>query len=102
VSVPRLVPHELHKPLGRLPLDLQHHRPLQRAQPVVNEKKRHEDGGDADGHEPFIADVTWRMKHKPVRRKLVVELPDERLERRALELKAEVGDAAFEKILVAE
>src|SRR6266478_6005764 len=80
VSVPRLMPHQFHKPLARPSLDLEHHRPLQRAQAVVDEKKRHEDRRDTDGHEPFIADVTWRMKHKSLCRKLVVELPDKRVE----------------------
>ena len=56
-----------------------------------------EDRRDADGHEPLIADVTWRMKDKPVRRKLVVELPDERVECRAVEPQAELGDAPFEQ-----
>src|SRR5439155_22895672 len=101
ISVPRLVPHQLHKPLFRSALDLEHHRPLQRAQPVVNEKKRDEDRGDADWNEPLIANVTWRMKHESVRRKLVVELTDERFNRRAVQSQAELGDAAFEKILVA-
>ena len=68
----------------------------------MHEKKRHEDRRDADRHEPFIADVTRRMKHQPVRRKLVVKLLDERFERRALEPQAELGDAAFEKFLVAQ
>src|SRR6266480_914871 len=102
VSMRRLVAHQLHKPLFRSSLDLEHHCPLQRAQPVVDEKKRHEDRGDADGHEPLIADVTWRMKHKSVRRKLVVELSDERFESRAIEPQAELGDAPFEKFRVAE
>jgi hypothetical protein len=42
------------------------------------------------------------MKHKPVRRKLFVELLDEWFERRAFEPQAELGDAAFEKFLVAQ
>jgi hypothetical protein len=37
-----------------------------------------------------------------VRRKLVPELPDEPFEDRALKPQAELGDAALEKILVAE
>src|SRR5205814_8043783 len=32
VGVPRLVPYQLHEPLFRSALDLEHHRPLQRAQ----------------------------------------------------------------------
>ena len=73
-----------------------------RAQPVVHEKKRNEDRRNTDRHEPFIADVTRRMKHQSLRRKLVVKLLDERLERRALEPQPELGDAAFEKLLVAQ
>src|SRR5438477_8555018 len=102
VGVPSFVPHQLHKPLFRPPLDFEHHRPLQRAQPVVDEKKWHEDRRDADWNEPLIANVTWRMKHQAVRRKLVVKLLDKRFECRALESQAELGDAAFEKILVAQ
>jgi hypothetical protein len=34
---------------------------------------------------PFIADVTWRMKRESLGRELVVDLPDEWLEWRALE-----------------
>jgi hypothetical protein len=37
-----------------------------------------------------------------VRRELVVELPDERLQRCTVELQAELGDPALEKFLVAE
>ena len=58
----RLVPDQFHEPLRRSALDFEHHRPLQRAQPVVHEKKRHENRRDADRHEPFIADMTRRMK----------------------------------------
>ena len=67
-----------------------------------DEKKRHEDRRDADRHEPFVADMTGRMKDKSVRRKLVVKLPDERFDPRAVEPQTELGDAAFEKFLVAE
>ena len=102
VSVCRLVSHQFHEPLCRLALDLEHHRPLQRAQPVVHEKKRHEDRRDPDRHKPFIADVTRRMKREPMRRKLVIELTDERFERRSLEAQPELGDAALEKFVVAQ
>src|SRR5205823_12696300 len=101
VGVPRLMSHQLHKPLFRSALDLEHHRPLQRPQPVVDEKKRHEDRRNANWHEPFITDVTRRMKHKTVGRKLLVELPDELLECSALEAQAELGDTALDKFLVA-
>ncbi len=74
-------------------------RPLQRAQPVVDEKKRNENRRDADGHEPFIANMTGRMKREALGRKLVVKLPDERLQRRALKPQTELGDAALEEIL---
>ena len=94
--------HQLHKPLFRSSLDLEHHRPLQRAQPVVDEKKRHEDRRNTNRHEPFIADVGWRMKRKPVYRKLLVELSDERLQCCSLEAQAKRGDPALEKFLVAQ
>src|ERR1700726_3160456 len=94
-----LVPHQFHEPFRRLALDLEHHRPLQRTEPVVHEKKRHEDRRDTNGYKPFIADVSWRMKYEPLRRKLVIKLPDKRFESRAIEPQAELGDAAFEKFL---
>ena len=87
---------------GVSPFDFEHHCPLQRPQPIVHEKKRNEDGRDTDRHEPFIADVTGRMKGESLGRKLVVELPDQRFQRRALEPQTERGDAAFEKFLVAQ
>src|SRR5207249_4590981 len=102
VGVPGLMPHQLHKPIFRSSLDLEHHRPLQRPQPIVDEKKRNENRRNTDRHEPFIADVTRGMKHESVRRKLVVELLDQWFDRRALEPQTELGDAAFEKILVAQ
>ena len=46
--------------------------------------------------------MTWWMKRESVGRELVVELPDERFDRRAVEPQAELGDAAFEKFPVAE
>ena len=58
VSVRRFVPDQSHEPLWRSALDFEHHRLLQLAQPVVHEKKRHEDRRDADRHEPFIADMS--------------------------------------------
>ena len=84
------MPYQSHEPVGRLSLDFEHHRPLQRAQPVVHEKKRNEDRRDTDRHEPFIADVSWRMKRESLGRKLIVKLPDERFERRALEPQTEL------------
>jgi hypothetical protein len=83
------VSHQFHEPLRCSPFDFEHHRPLQRAQPVVNEKKWNEDRRYADGDEPFIADVTWRMKHQFLCRKFVVQLSGERLKRRALQPQSE-------------
>src|SRR6266536_5538651 len=97
VGVSRLVPHQFHEPLWSLALDLEHHRPLQRAQPIVDEKKRHENRRNTDGHEPFIADVGWRMKREPVGRKLLVKLSDERFQCCSLEAQAEHRDPALEK-----
>ena len=56
------VPDEFHEPLGRAAFNLEHHRSLQCAKPIVDEKKRQEDRRYADGHKPFIADVTGRPK----------------------------------------
>src|SRR5262249_46640221 len=86
VSVPRLVPHQLHEPLGRLAFHLEHHRALQRAQPVVREKKWDKDGRYPNWNEPFIPNVTRRMKRQAFCRELVIELSDERFERGSLEL----------------
>jgi hypothetical protein len=42
------------------------------------------------------------MKHQPLRRQLVLELADKRIQRRRLEFQAKLGDAAFEQFLIAE
>ena len=83
-------------------LDFEHHRLLQLPEPVVDEKERHEDRRDADRHEPFIADVTGRKERQALGRKLLVKLPDERLDRRVLQQQPELGNAALEKFLVAQ
>ena len=81
---------------GVPPFDFEHHLLFELAQPVVDEKKRNENRRDADRHEPFIADVTRRMKGQAFGRKLVVELLDERFERRAFESQRQFGDAALQ------
>ena len=102
VSVTRLVPHQFHKPLRRFAFHFEHHRALQRAQPVVHEKERNENRRDADRYKPFIAYVTRRMKQESLCRKLVIKLPDQRFECRSLEPQAKRGDTAFEKFLIAQ
>src|SRR6267154_1801702 len=82
--------------------DLEHHCPLQRAQPIVDQKERHKDSRNTDRHEPFIADVTARMKDEPLGRKLIIKLFDQRLECRPLEPQTELGDAALEKLLIVQ
>src|SRR5439155_5292833 len=57
VSVTRLMPHQFHEPLRRSAFDFEHHRALERAQPVVHEKKWNENRRDADRYKPLIADV---------------------------------------------
>ena len=96
------MPDQFHEPLARPAFHLEHHGFLQLPQPVVHEEKRHEDRRDADRHEPFIADVTGRMESQSFRRQLVVELLDERFERRALKPQPEFGNAALEKLLIVE
>src|SRR5436309_13010283 len=96
VSVTRLVSHQFHEPLRRSAFHFEHHRALQRTQPLVDEKKRNENRRDTDRYEPFIANVTWRMKHQALYRKLVVKLPNKWFECRALKLQGERGNAAFE------
>ena len=86
----------------RSAFDFEHHRALERAQPVVDQKERHKDRRNTDRHEPFIADVTGRMKDEPLGRKLIVKLFDQRLECRPLEPQTELGDAAFEKLLIVQ
>src|SRR5437879_12837587 len=71
VSVRRLVSHQLHKPLFRPALDLEHHRRPQRAQPVDREKTRYEDRRDTDRQEPVIAAATRRVKRHTESRKTV-------------------------------
>ena len=102
VGVSRLMPHQFHEPLRRLALDLEHHGSLQCAQPIMDEKKRNEDYRDTDRYEPLVADVTWRMEHKPLCRELVVELLNERLKGRVLQAQPERRDPALKKFLVAQ
>ena len=68
----------------------------------MHQKKRNEDRRNTNWDEPFIANVTWRMKHKAPRLKLLIKLPNEWFERRSFKLQAERGDAAFKKILIAQ
>src|SRR5207249_6431374 len=79
-----------------------HHRSLERAQPIVHEKKWHEDRRNAHRHEPFIADVTWRMKELTFRRELVIKLLDQRHERCPLKLQPKCGNAVLEKPFVTQ
>src|SRR4029450_7091713 len=48
VSVPRFMPHQLHEPLRRPTFNFEHHRALERAQPVVHQKKRNKDRSNTD------------------------------------------------------
>src|SRR4029077_15888179 len=64
VSVTGLVPHQFHEPLRRLAFDLEHHRPPQRAEPIVYKEERNENRRNADRHEPLIANVRWWMKRE--------------------------------------
>src|SRR5262249_51888261 len=64
ISVTRFMSHQFHEPLRRLSLDLEHHRPLQRPQSVVNKEKRNKNCRYADWYKPLIADVTRRMKRE--------------------------------------
>src|SRR5436305_15335424 len=89
VSVPGFMSHQLHEPLRRPPLNFEHHRALERAQPVVHQKEWNENRRDADWNEPFIADMAGWLKHQAFCRKLVVQLSDQRLQRRTLEPQSE-------------
>ncbi len=60
VGVGGFVPDESHEPLSGSALHFEHHRFLQRAQPIVHQKKRNENCRDADRNKPFVADVTRR------------------------------------------
>ena len=74
---------------GVPPSDFEHHRALECAQPVVHQKKRNKDRRNPNWDEPFIANMTRRMKHQAFCRKLIIEVPDERFECRALEPQSE-------------
>ena len=52
------------------------------------EEEWNENRGDTDRYEPFIADVTRRMKHESLRRQFVIELFDQRFECSALKPQA--------------
>src|SRR5262249_20042830 len=80
VRVPRLVAPQFHEPFWCFAFDFEHHRALQRAQPVVHEKEWNKNRRDTDWNEPFVADVTPRMKRQALCRKLAVKLLDQRFE----------------------
>ncbi len=91
IGVGCFMPHEFHEPLLGSALDFQHHGPLERAQPVMHQIKGDENCRDPDGHKPFVAHVTRRMKGQALARKFVVELFDQRLERCSFEPQAQVS-----------
>ena len=102
IGVRGLVAHQPHEPFRRFAFHFQHHPALEFAQPVVRQEKRNEDRRDADGHKPFVADVTRRMEGQALLRKLLIELLDERLKLGALQFQPEPGDFLFQQFLVAE
>src|SRR5438876_9164970 len=67
VGVSRFVSHQFHEPFRRTAFHFEHHGALQRAQPVMHEEERNKNRRTADRHEPFIAEVAWRLKHTPSR-----------------------------------
>src|SRR4029453_15485423 len=68
----------------------------------MHQKERNKDRRNTDWDEPFIANMTWRMKHQALCRKLIVQLSDQRFERFSLKAQTKCGDPAFEKFLVAQ
>src|SRR4029078_4604705 len=102
VGVRSLVPDQFHKPLFSSAFDLEPHCPLERAQPIVHQKEWHKDRRYTYGHEPFIADMTGRMKDKALGRKLIIELFDQRFDGCPLEPQSELRDAALEKLLIVQ
>jgi hypothetical protein len=55
----------------------------------VDQKERNEDRRDTDGHKPLIPNMAGWMKDQAFRRKLLMELPNHRLQRGAFEAKPE-------------
>ena len=102
IGVSRFVAHQAHKPLGRFSFDLEHHPALEFPQPLVHEKERNENRRDADRDEPFVADMTGRVKHQALMRQLGVELLNERVQGRALQLQAELRDSFLQQLVVAQ
>src|SRR5207249_3026836 len=102
IGVTGLVPHQFHEPLWRLAFDLEHHRPLQRAEPIVYKEERNENRRNADRHEPLIANVRWWMKRESLGGKLRVKLLDQRLQRCRLKRQTQLRNPTLEKILIAE
>ena len=80
------VAHQSHKPFLRLALNFQDHFALQPPQPVVHEKERDEDRRDSDRTKPLVTDKTWRLKRETFHREFVIELLDQRLPLRPLQL----------------
>src|SRR5687767_1549045 len=96
------VPDQLHEPFRRFAFDLEHHLSLQLAQPFLREKEGNEDRRNADGHEPFVADVAGWMEEQSLLRKFVMKTLDERLQFRALQLQTELRNSSLEQLLVAQ
>src|SRR5205807_4155841 len=91
-----------HEPLRRFAFNFEHHRPLQRAEPIVHQEKRNENSRDTDRHEPFITDVGWGMKCELFGPELIIELSNQRLEWRAFEPEAERRNSPLQELLLGQ
>jgi hypothetical protein len=98
----RLVPDQFHEPFRRLTFHLKDHFAFQCSQPIVHQEEGNEDCGNANRHKPLVADMARGAKDESFLLQLLVELRDERLERRPFESEPKLRDFAFEQLIVAQ
>jgi hypothetical protein len=96
------MPDEFHEPFFCFALDFENDFPFQVPKPVVRQKERNENRRNANGHKPFVAQVTRGMESKSLLSQLIVEALNQRLQRGAVEFEAELGDALLQQLVVAQ
>lgn len=102
VGVGGFVADELHEPVGGAPFDFENELEFELTEAFVDEVKGNENRGNADGDEPFVADVAGWMEGEILGAEFGVELLDEWLEFGAFDLEAELRNLALEQFVVAE
>jgi hypothetical protein len=96
----RLVPEDLHAPLGVATLDAEHLTLLEPHEARVRHVERQRDAGDAVGRVPVVGEPEVRAEPEPARLQLVAELLDARFERAARDRDPEVAEPEAQELLV--